>query len=260
LVLLIRARGNRSGVQRAHELLDEHAFRPLRERWGAAEVHRVLSPNGRVEIVEADIVADDFALPGNLDVVVHCAADTAFDRAADVAFTTNVVGGERLYSSVMASGNRPHLVHVSTAYVAGLRRGPILERPAGVKVAWQSETNAVVGLRANAELESRQPDILERLTREAPIDQGQANPSGVARVAEEARQDWITRKLSAAGRARGAFARFSRRLQSDQSAGRAGGRIDCPGARRAAVDHAAGNYRKRAGATVPRLDQGLQNG
>ncbi|HEY2594550.1 MAG TPA: SDR family oxidoreductase, partial [Chloroflexota bacterium] len=40
------------------------------------------------------------------------------------------------------------------------------------------------------ELESRQPEVLARLTREAPS------------AAEEARQEWVTRRLSEAGRAR----------------------------------------------------------
>ncbi len=152
--------------------------------------------------MSADFAVDDFTLPGDLDVVVHCAADTAFDRAIDVAFTTNVVGCERLYSAVMASGSRPHLVHVSTAYVAGLRRGPIPEGPGALKVAWRSEASAVAGLRARAESESRQPEVLERLTREAQDAEGRSNPSGVARAAEEARQEWVTRRLSDAGRAR----------------------------------------------------------
>lgn len=218
LVVLIRGRGSRSAVQRAHALLDEHAFGPLRERWGSAELHRVVSDSQRVEIVSADFAVDDFTLPGDLDVVVHCAADTAFDRAIDVAFTTNVVGCERLYSAVMASGSRPHLVHVSTAYVAGLRRGPIPEGPGALKVAWRSEASAVAGLRARAESESRQPEVLERLTREAQDAEGRSNPSGVARAAEEARQEWVTRRLSDAGRSAGAFARVSRHLYADQSA------------------------------------------
>ncbi|HEY2594551.1 MAG TPA: SDR family oxidoreductase [Chloroflexota bacterium] len=143
LVLLIRGRGSRSAVKRARELLDEHAFRPLRDRYGAAELLRTFSDPERVEVIEADFTVDDFTLPGDLDVVIHCAADTAFDRAIDAAFATNVVGCERFYSRVMASGSRPHLVHVSTAYVAGLRRGPILEGPARVKVAWRAEASAV---------------------------------------------------------------------------------------------------------------------
>jgi HAD superfamily hydrolase (TIGR01490 family) len=171
-------------------LLDEHAFRPLRDRYGAADLFRMMSDPERVEVIEADFTVDELTLPGNLDIVIHCAADTAFDRAIDAAFTTNVVGCERLYSRVMASGNRPHLVHVSTAYVAGLRRGPMLEGPAAVKLAWQAEASAVVGLRAAVELESRQPEVLARLTREA------------RGGAEEARQDWVTRRLSEAGRAR----------------------------------------------------------
>jgi HAD superfamily hydrolase (TIGR01490 family) len=202
LVLLIRGRGSRSAVRRARELLDEHAFGPLRERWGEAELVRVFSDPSRVEIIQADFAVDDFVLPADLDIVVHCAADTAFDRTIDLAFATNVMGCERLYAAVVASGSRPHLVHISTAYVAGLRRGPILEERSVVDVSWQSEARAVAALRDVAEGESRQPPVLKVLWREAQAEQGQSNPSGSARAAEDARQDWVTRRLADAGRAR----------------------------------------------------------
>ena len=209
LVLLIRGRGNRSAVQRARELLDEHAFRPLRERWGDAELRRTFADTRRIEIVEADFAVDEFALPSDLDCVVHCAADTAFDRAIDVAFTTNVVGCERLYAALIASGSRPHLVHVSTAYVAGLRRGPVLEGPAALNVSWKSEVDAVAGLRGFVELESRLPDVLEHLTREAQAAQGRSNPSGVARAsrrcAPRVGDAQIGRRRAGAARARSDF-------------------------------------------------------
>ena len=135
--------------------------------------------------------------------VIHCAADTAFDRAIDVAFSTNVVGCERLYSAVVASGSRPHLVHVSTAYVAGLRRGPVLERTGRSACALADGGG---GCRRTArllsELESRHQDVLERLIREAQAAQGQSNPSGVAHAAEDARREWVTHRLAEDGRAR----------------------------------------------------------
>ena len=202
VVLLIRGRGSRSAIQRARELLDEHAFRPLRDRWGQVELRRILADTRRIEIVEADFAVDDFSLPADLDTVIHCAADTAFDRAIDVAFSTNVVGCERLYSAVVASGSRPHLVHVSTAYVAGLRRGPTREEPAAAHVPWRTEAEAVAALRGVAELESRHQDVLERLLREAQAAQGQSNPSGVAHAAEDARREWVTHRLAEDGRAR----------------------------------------------------------
>jgi fatty acyl-CoA reductase len=200
IVLLIRPRGSRSALQRCRALLAETAFGPLRERWGAPALERACAE--RVTVVDGDLVTGGFSLPDDLDVVVHCAADVAFDRAFDTAFGVNVFGVHSLYSAVVASGSRPHLVHVSTAYVAGLRRGPIPEGPSMLNVAWQAEAGAIAGLRAAAEADSRRPDVLEQLARRARTEHGQANPIRVTRAVEDARQDWVASSLAASGRAR----------------------------------------------------------
>jgi nucleoside-diphosphate-sugar epimerase len=79
-------------------------------------------------VIEGDI-ADVPALPGDLDAVVHCAGDVSFNPPVNEAFTTNVVGTRGLLDRIREVGDHVHYVHVSTAYVAGRRRGNIPEGP-----------------------------------------------------------------------------------------------------------------------------------
>src|SRR5881396_968321 len=55
-------------------------------------------------------------------VVIHSAAAVEFDNPADLSAQTNLLGAARLVTAVRESGARPHLVHVSTAYVGGMLR------------------------------------------------------------------------------------------------------------------------------------------
>ena len=74
-------------------------------------------------MVDGDFSADGLEIPGGLDVVIHCAATVAFDPPIDEGFLTNLVGAVRLYEAALANNPAPHLLHVSTAYVAGRPQG-----------------------------------------------------------------------------------------------------------------------------------------
>ena len=76
-----------------------------------------------MDVVEGDFSAAELEIPGGLDVVIHCAATVAFDPPIDEGFLTNLVGAVRLYEAALANNPAPHLLHVSTAYVAGVRKG-----------------------------------------------------------------------------------------------------------------------------------------
>src|SRR5262249_2342321 len=131
-----------------------------------------------------------------------CASDVAFDHPYDTSFEVNVLGCGRLYGAVVDSGSRPHLVHVSTAYVAGLRRGPILEGPVSLEVHWEAEARALAQLCSNLEADSRRPELLSKLTRQARAELGDANPMAIARAIEEARREWVTSQKVQSGQAR----------------------------------------------------------
>jgi nucleoside-diphosphate-sugar epimerase len=95
---------------------------------------RVLPATGRpvageITTVSGDIRADRLALPPGLtaeiDTVVHCAAATRFGLPDDDYHEVNVVGTRRVLE--LARAVSASVVHVSTAYVCGLRDGPIAE-------------------------------------------------------------------------------------------------------------------------------------
>ena len=128
LVLLVRP-GRRGAAERIRrEVLRNDAFDRLREALGrdgfAAETAQ------RIEAVAADVSVDGLGcdaegreLLAGCDIVVHAAAAVAFDNPFDLAVETNLLGPIRLVELLADIGTTPHLVSVSTAYVAGNRRG-----------------------------------------------------------------------------------------------------------------------------------------
>ena len=73
--------------------------------------------------------------------MIHSAATVSFDPPIDEGFQTNLLGAMNLYGAVLAGGSRPALVHVSTAYVAGVQKGVIPERTLDHRVDWRLEAD-----------------------------------------------------------------------------------------------------------------------
>ena len=92
-----------------------------------------------MEVVDGDFSRGVPVLPGDLDVVFHSAATVSFDPPIDEGFQTNLYGATNLYQAVVDSGSRPCLVHVSTAYVAGVQKGVIPEQTLDHKVDYRLE-------------------------------------------------------------------------------------------------------------------------
>ncbi len=123
--VLVRSKGSTSGADRLTTLLRKPVFREWRNRVGEAEVERTIRE--RLRVVEGSLSAVP-PLPGDLDVVIHSASTVSFDPPIDQAFDTNVGGAVGIYEALLASGGDPHVVHVSTAYVGGIRKGLVPER------------------------------------------------------------------------------------------------------------------------------------
>jgi fatty acyl-CoA reductase len=200
LSLLVRGRYGSPPEARLRELLSRPAFNGFRERVGAPGVEDAVER--RVTLLEGDVAGDLPALPGDLDVVFHCAADVSFDSPIDQAFQINLFGARRLYEAVQASGSRAHLVHVSTAYVAGLTKGVVPEESLAHRVDWREEGEAAAGARATAEAASRRPEMLDHFVSAARKEHGRAGPQEVASSAEERRRKWVDKRLVEYGRAR----------------------------------------------------------
>ncbi len=101
----------------------------------------------------------------------------------------------------------PHLIAVSTAYVAGGRRGPapealLSETPFAAKVPWRDEVEAARRARSDAEAASRDPKQLARLRAAARSELGAAGVPLLAERTEKLRADWAQDHMVELGKAR----------------------------------------------------------
>jgi HAD superfamily hydrolase (TIGR01490 family) len=215
LVLLIRPGKRSSAAQRARrEIFRNDAFDPLRSELGATELEALV--NRRVRVIAGDVGADglgldeaDRAVLASCDIVVHSAATVAFDAPLDTAVEVNLLGPSRLALSLRGLGVAPHLIAVSTCYVAGNRRGAapeqaVHESPFFVDVDWHAEVDGARRARQDAESQSRTPEALARFRRQARHELGAAGSPALAAKTEQRRQGWVKDRMVEAGRARAA--------------------------------------------------------
>jgi HAD superfamily hydrolase (TIGR01490 family) len=197
--LLVRTKGSAGGDERLRTLLRKPVFRAWREAVGEAGVEDAVAR--RIRIVEGGLGSVP-PLPDDIDVVIHSASTVSFDPPIDQAFDTNVGGAIGLYEALRGSGSTPHVVHVSTCYVGGLRKGVVPEARLGHTIDWRAEYAAAKSARERVELASRQPEKLREFMDRARAEHGKEGPQAVARASEEARVAWVTDALVDAGRTR----------------------------------------------------------
>ncbi|MGZ4152303.1 MAG: SDR family oxidoreductase [Actinomycetota bacterium] len=116
---------------------DEEARRSARRTWyGRTQLTEAVG--GRVEVVAGDVTQPLLgldpeayaALARRLTHVVHTAANVRFDASLDDLRRTNVVGTANILAlarAAHADHGLERLLHVSTAYVAGRRKGEVGE-------------------------------------------------------------------------------------------------------------------------------------
>ncbi len=213
LVLLIRP-GRRSTVaQRAkREIFRNDAFDRMLEDKGKdafwEEVDRRVTPiAGDVGTDGLGLDADGQALFASCDIVIHSAATVSFDAALDLAVEVNLLGPTRIAECLTALGVAPHLVAVSTCYVAGNRRGfageeLITDSPFQIDVDWKSEVKAARRTRADFDAESRRAERLEDFRKTARYELGAAGSPILSTKTESLRKKWVSEQLVEAGRAR----------------------------------------------------------
>src|ERR687897_1005902 len=201
ILLLVRSQTGQSSVERVHYLTRKPSFDKLRRTLGSDEaLLRLLDE--RVEVVDGDFSRGRPELPGGIDVVIHSAATVSFDPPIDEAFQTNLLGAMNLYRGVIAGGSTPALVHVSTAYVAGVQKGVIPEGPLEHRVDYMLELELAMAARKDVEAASRKPEMLNAFMDLARDEHSRAGPTTVAEDAEERRQKWVTKRLVEYGRTR----------------------------------------------------------
>jgi len=205
--LAIRSSTRRSAAERLEkEVLSSPAFKPLKEQMGEEAFMALVQ--AKLGVVNIDLGSEDLGLTDEgraelyrSDVVIHSAAAVEFDNPADLSAQTNLLGATRLARTLATGPTRPHLVHISTAYVGGMLRGLVREElPLDPGLNWRHEAQVMANLRPVVEEESRRPEVLEKLVKEARSRMGPAGTPAMARAVERLREKWVKDRLVERGR------------------------------------------------------------
>ena len=212
LTLLIRD-GRRSSAQRRleREVLRNDCFDRLCDELGPDGFAEAAA---RVRAVSGDVGSDGLGLDdagraalAAADVVIHSAATVAFDSPLDRAVEINLMGPVRIARTLHELGSSPHLVAVSTCYVAGNRRGgapeePVTANPFFADLDWSAEVSAARRTRADVDAESRTPEHLEQFRTAARSELGPAGGPLLAERTETLRKEWVHDRMVTFGRSR----------------------------------------------------------
>jgi fatty acyl-CoA reductase len=215
IALLIRP-GRRSTIQQRmqREILKNDAFDRLRAELGKDGFAAMAAE--RITPVAGDVGRDGLGLDdagraelASCDIVIHSAATVSFDSPLDSAVEVNLLGPTRIAQTLQDLGVTPHLVAVSTCYVAGNRRGAapeiqVTESPFFVDVDWRGEVEGARRARSDAEALSRRPDQLRKFRSDARRELGAAGTPLLADKTEQLRQAFVKAEMVDAGRARAA--------------------------------------------------------
>jgi HAD superfamily hydrolase (TIGR01490 family) len=200
VALLVRSQTGSSSLDRVRYLFRKPSFDALRARVGEEGLAAMLDE--RVEVIDGDFSRAVPELPRDLDVVIHSAATVSFDPPIDEGFQTNLLGATNLYRGVIEAGGQPNLVHISTAYVAGVTKGVVPEATLDHRVDWRTEADLAMVARRDVEAQSRKPEMLDAFMAKAGKEHSRAGPMTVADDAEQRRKDWVSKRLTEYGRAR----------------------------------------------------------
>lgn len=214
IVLLLRSRrlaGGRlsSAAERLQrEVLGSSAFRRLRAELGDELDRRTARV---VSAVEGDLTMEGLGLQGRdaetahgIDLVVSSAATVVFDERLDLALAINTLGVRRLLELSRACG--APLLHVSTAYSCGRRRGLVMEDPPSLTRAVADDLSGGPDtLELAGEIETlreivRETEDAARADALEPELRREAERAGES--VEEARRRWLKDALVERGMAR----------------------------------------------------------
>jgi alcohol-forming fatty acyl-CoA reductase len=215
LALLVRP-GRRGAADRVRrEILRNNCFDRLRQELGDrfdTEMDR------RILVMGGDVGAEGLGLDeagrevlAGCATVIHSAATVSFDSPLDRAVEINLLGPSRVAATLNelhdGAPTKPHLVAVSTAYVAGSRRGKapeamLTDTPWATEVAWRPEVEAARRARGDADTASREPKMLATFQSKARAELGAAGTPLLAAKAERLREEWVDARMVDLGKAR----------------------------------------------------------
>jgi len=205
--LAIRSSARRPAADRLErEVLSSPAFKRLKDELGDEAFAKLAAE--KLSVLEIDLGVDGLGLNdagreklASCDIVIASAAAVEFDNPADLSAQTNLLGAARLATAVRETGKRPHMVHISTAYVGGLIRGLVREEmPLDPGLNWRHEAQVLTSLRGAVEEESRRPEVLKKLGSQARSRIGPAGTPAMARATERLREKWVKDRLVERGR------------------------------------------------------------
>lgn len=207
LYLVIRPSREKSAAARFEDVLGSPAFAKLREERGDGFKEYV---SEKVRILEGDVHSpslglgeDDLAeLSREVDAVIHSAASVVFDAPLDAAVDSNVRGTLGLLKLARDWEKRPLFVHISTAYVAGTRKGIALEEPPGeaspngTPLDPREEILHLEAVVREVELASQERSLLHRFETEARRELGMVGEEEeVAERMDQLRRAWMRERL-----------------------------------------------------------------
>jgi alcohol-forming fatty acyl-CoA reductase len=211
LVLLVRAGQRSTAAQRVQrEVIRNDAFDRFRTEVGGAKALDEIVAR-RLRVITGDVGTDGLGLDSSdrevlasCDIVLHSAASVAFDSPLDAAVEVNLLGPSRIAATLNDLGVAPHLVTVSTCYVAGNRRGAapealVSEGPFDLGVDWRGEVAAARRARTDAEDQSRSPAMLAKFRKGARHELGPAGSPALAAKTEQLRERWVADHMVEAG-------------------------------------------------------------
>lgn len=217
LALLIRP-GRRGAADRVRrEIFRNNCFdrlrRELGDRFDEEMERRVAVMAGDVSVDGLGLDAAGEALLASCQTVIHSAATVSFDSPLDSAVEINLLGPVRVATTLAHLHQSdppaawPHLIAVSTAYVAGSRRGRapeamLADTPWSTEVPWRPEVEAARRARADTDAGSRAPDRLADFHRQARHELGAAGAPLLAAKSERLREEWVKDRMVVIGKAR----------------------------------------------------------
>ncbi len=214
LVLLVRPGRRSDALQRVQrEILRNDAFERLRESWGTEFdticEQRITVISGDVSVKNLGLAPDDKSTFCACDIIIHAAATVSFDSPLDTSIDINLLGPNRILTACQDAGTTPHLVAVSTCYVAGNRRGEAAETlladsPFSLEIDWRAEVAAAHRTRSDIDARSREPHRLTKLRNSARDELGPAGLPMLAAKTEQLRLEWVDQQMVDAGRSRAA--------------------------------------------------------
>ncbi len=209
LVLIVRP-GRRGASHRvSREILRNDAFDRLKTDLGSEAFEEMTSK--RIIAIGGDVSVDGLGLDeqglaelSTCDIFIHSAASVSFDSPLDQAVEINLLGPVRIAETLKNLQIAPHLVAVSTCYVAGSRRGSAPEEPINeshfyVNVNWQTEVETARRIRMDTESNSRTPEKLIEFRKEAEEELGAVGTPALAEKTEQLRTRWVDDRMAEAG-------------------------------------------------------------